>query len=221
MKLYKLTDQAGYTRRGSYNETCWSEGSTHKATGRKPELCTDGVIHAYCHPLIAVLLNPIHADINNPLLWEAEGEIVVEKGDKCGCRELTTLKKIKLPTITTEQRVRFAIAIALTVYQETGFVTWAKNWLSGKDRTQDGAAQAAAEAGAAAATWAAGAAEWAAWEAAATWAAEWAAAAAGDQVDSLRLIQIAEWAVSDRPYEELEEDRTQGREREKQQAESN
>src|SRR5205823_448610 len=58
---------------------------------------------------------------------------------------LTTVKKIALPVVTTEQKVRFAILCALEVYKEPSFVAWAADWMSGKDRIQR-AAEAAAEA---------------------------------------------------------------------------
>jgi hypothetical protein len=141
--LYKLTDQQGYTRRGQTNECLWGEGITHSATGHGG-LCTAGVIHAYEHPLLAVFMNPIHANLRNPLLWECEGEIFVREGQlKCGCKKLTTCSKISLPSITLEQRVRIAIYCALAVYKEKHFVTWAEKWLNGTDRTSGAASYAA------------------------------------------------------------------------------
>ena len=75
IKLYKLTDRDGQTRNG----TQWGPGMSHSGTG-KGELCGPGWIHAYEHPLIAVLLNPIHAIFQNPRLWEAEGEVGLRDG---------------------------------------------------------------------------------------------------------------------------------------------
>jgi len=130
MKLYKLTDQHGCTRQ----TTKWGKGITHKATGEGATLCTEDVIHAYKNPLLALLLNPIHADIEKPQLWEAEGEIVADDGLKIGCKELTTIKRIRVPKITTEHRVRFAILCALEVYDNKEFAHWAKSWMDGSDR---------------------------------------------------------------------------------------
>jgi hypothetical protein len=201
LKLYKLTDKDGYTRRDASNETLWGPNITHRATGTGG-LCTNGVIHAYEHPLIAAFMNPIHASFGNPILWIAEGEITRREGQlKCGCRELTAVKKTRLPKITQEQRIRISIYCALSQFKDPAFETWAENWLSGKDRTETAAWAAAraaeaeatwaeatwatwaarAEAWAArAAAWAAWTAAWAAWAAEATWAAEaeaWAAEA--------------------------------------------
>jgi hypothetical protein len=220
--LYKLTDRDGYTRRGSSNEMKWEPGQTVEAQGTGG-LCTDGVIHAYRDPLLAVLLNPVHADYKDPLLWEAAGANVIdEKADKLGVKSLRVIKHIPLPEITREARIRFAIACALEVYSEATFVQWACVWLSGKDRSAEAAepaaaraARAAAAAAEEAAAWAARAAEAAAWSAAASEAAEawaawsaaawaaWSAAAAAEAWSAAaepprwqRLAEIAQWAIS-------------------------
>jgi hypothetical protein len=92
-----------------------------------------------------VLLNPIHADYEDPILWECEGEVALRDGQlKCGCVELTTVRQVELPVVTTEQRVKFGILCALEVCQEPGFVEWANKWLNGEDRTEAAAARAAA-----------------------------------------------------------------------------
>jgi hypothetical protein len=144
MKLFKLTNAEGKTRPGERNECQWGPGVTRRGTG-KGELCSEGYIHAYEHPLLAVLLNPIHADYEDPILWECEGEVALRDGQlKCGCVELTTVRQVELPVVTTEQRVKFGILCALEVCQEPGFVEWANKWLNGEDRTEAAAARAAA-----------------------------------------------------------------------------
>ncbi|HQO21324.1 MAG TPA: hypothetical protein PLA03_13365, partial [Acidobacteriota bacterium] len=178
MKLYKLTDKDGYTRRGEEHETKWGEGVTHRARSKGRELCTDQVIHAYEHPLLAVLHNPIHANIANPVLWEARGKIVAREGMmKCGCKNLTTIKPLPLPEITLKQRIRYAIGCAWKVCYSPKWRKWAIDyWLSGVDRSDESAAEAAEWAGVRAA-------ERAAAEAAerAARAAEWAAARAAER----------------------------------------
>ena len=125
MKLYKLTNELGQT----YNKTQWGEGVEHTASGRGP-LCADGWLHAYTHPLLAVLLNPIHAGIKRSQLWEAEGEVGAEDhGLKVGCTRLRTVRQIPVPEVTTEQRVRFGLLCALAVYHEPGFERWARSWM--------------------------------------------------------------------------------------------
>ena len=137
--LYKLTDKDGYTRRGATNETLWGDGISHKAKGRGKTLCSNAVIHAYLTPELALLLNPIHANIDDPLLWEAKGNIVARDGDlKVGCRSLTTVRRINIPNVTMVQRVAFGILCAKSVYTNDAFVAWSDAWLSGTDRSADG-----------------------------------------------------------------------------------
>jgi hypothetical protein len=179
--LYKLTDQNGQT----HNATQWGEGVTHHASG-VGDLCSPGWLHAYTDPLLAVLLNPIHADITDPQMWICEGVVGKEdKGLKVGCAVLTTIRRTDVPSVNTEQKVRFGVLCALAVYSDPGFERWADNWLTGGDRT----AATAWAAEAAATAWAA---EAAAAEAAA--AAAWAARAAAE-ARSFDLIQLAAQAM--------------------------
>jgi hypothetical protein len=210
IKLFKLTDRDGQTRNG----TQWGPGVSHSGTG-EGGLCGPGWIHAYEHPLIAVLMNPIHADFKNPRLWGAEGEVALRDGQlKCGCKTLTTVREIPLPKITTEMRVRFAILCAKEVYACLSWNAWADKWLSGEDRTQAAraraartaraawvaAAEAAAAKAASAAYRSARAVAWAAYAAeaaASAWAAEAAASAwAADVGHRIDFFGIAEKACS-------------------------
>ena len=142
---YKLTTQEGKTR----NETQWGENISHEATGDiKQGLCSDAWIHAYTHPLLAVLMNPAHAMIKNPILWEGKGEGEAKfEPLKCGFRKFTTLRQIPLPEVTDVQKIAFGILCAKEVYKDSSWNQWADKWLSGEDRTKssaDAAADAAA-----------------------------------------------------------------------------
>jgi hypothetical protein len=108
----KLTDKNDKTK----NNTQWGEGVTHTTSG-EGDLCTFGWIHYYDSPLLAVLLNPIHGDFQKPHLWKVkvDGRIKEDHGLKFGATSLTTLKRIELPEITTEQRVIFGILCAVEV----------------------------------------------------------------------------------------------------------
>jgi hypothetical protein len=180
MIKYKLTDQNNMT----FNKTVWGEDVTHKTNG-KGELCGPGWLHYYHSPELAVLLNPIHADIRNPKLWEceAEDEYKDDMGLKGGCTKLTTVREIPLPEFSTEQKVKFAIYCTLETYREPAFVQWANKWLDGSNRTA-AAARAAAAAHAAAARAAAAAATYAAAHADAAAAAAAAHAAADAAADA-------------------------------------
>jgi hypothetical protein len=166
-------------------------------------------------------MNPSHADFKNPLLWECEakGDCNHEGQLKSGFKTVTTIRRIDLPVITLEQRIRISIYCALKQYSAPSFVKWANAWLDGSDRSARAAARAAeraeaervaeaaawaaeaaeaAEAAAATATaaWVAEAAAWAAWSAeaataaaGAAWAAWAAEAAAGAKFDLLTIIK--------------------------------
>lgn len=136
MIKYKLTDQENKT----FNNTKWGNGVTHESDG-SGELCSPGWLHYYHSPLLAVLLNPIHADIPNPKLWEckAEGRHKDDYGLKGGCTKLTTLHEIAIPKISTEQSVKFAILCTKEVYKGEAWNAWADEWLSGKDRSKESA----------------------------------------------------------------------------------
>jgi len=98
MKLYKLTDENGMTR----DDTTWGEG------------VTEDVIHAYRNENLAYFLNPIHANFRNPILWEAEGDVVVEDWGKVGCFALRTIKRLDAPWWvggSKEKIVRVAFAV--------------------------------------------------------------------------------------------------------------
>lgn len=145
--LCKLTDENDQT----YGDTVWGENVTHTASGYGG-LCAEGWIHYYDDPLLAVLLNPIHANFKSPHLWgvEVNGRTKKDHGLKFGTTSLTTIKRIPLPKITLEQKVIFGILCAMEVYHEEEFQRWGEHWIDGSDRSAE-AAKAVAEAARAAA----------------------------------------------------------------------
>ena len=201
MLLYKLTNRNDQTRGGCQ----WGEGITHKATPGRGKLCSEYYIHAYTHPLLAILLNPIYVnfDLETAHLWEGKGRIAKKDyGLKVGCKTFTTTKRLDLPVIAPEQQVKFAILCAREVYKNMVWNKWADNWLFGKNRSAGAAAWAAAEAaGAAGAAWAAaeaaGAAAGAAGAAGAAWAAAEAAEAAWAAAQAAGAAWAAAWAAAE------------------------
>jgi hypothetical protein len=192
MIKYKLTDRNMQTR----NNFQWELGKLYEVKG-EGDLCTNGWFHFYDNPELAVLLNPIHANINNPRLFEAEvsGKHKDNMGLKYGWQKARLVRELPAPKFTENQVVAFGIYCAKEVYKNADFSEWANNWLSGKDRT-------AAAARTTAATWTATrtaiatrAAAWAAAEA--TWAAAWAAtrSAAWVTTRSVEAAWAAAWAV--------------------------
>ena len=139
---YKLTDAAGQT----HDNTQWGPGVRHEATGPLDgPLCSSSWIHVYTDPLLAVLLNPIHAQFERPQCWEVQidGETKPDHGLKVGARGVTTTREIPLPDVTLDQRVRFGIICALAVYTSKAFAQWAHAWLDGSERSEAAAGAAA------------------------------------------------------------------------------
>ena len=104
---YKLTDADMRTHSGYQ----WALGKTPTPCSGKGPLCTSGWFHYYLDPILAVLLDPIHAGIGaEARLFRAEvgGEILHDRGLKAGCTEMTLVEELPVPTITIAQRVLFA-----------------------------------------------------------------------------------------------------------------
>jgi hypothetical protein len=201
MKAYKLTDEHGQTK----DNTQWGPNVSHTATGDGKYLCSNGWIHFYTHPLLAVLMNPAHANFSKPRLWEAEssGEELHEQL-KSGSKTLTTVRELPLPEVSDTQRIAFGILCAKEVCKDEVWNNWADKWLSGEDRTKASAC-AAAYAADAAADYAADAAADAADAAAAAYAASraafaaaYAASRAADVADAAKInfVEIAEKAMN-------------------------
>jgi hypothetical protein len=171
--LYKLTNSNMITQ----NNTQWVLGEWKETDGIQRELCNSSWLHAYEDPYVAAFMYVIHVYYSNPRCFLAEGDgAFLSDGTKCGVTRLRLVEEIPLPTITKEQRIKIAILCALEVCYEASFVTWANNWLSGKDRSTETSNAAYyyidANANAAYADYAARAAAWAA-----AWAASNAACA--------------------------------------------
>ena len=131
-KAYKLTDKYDLT----YNGTQWGVGIQHTASGEGTRICSPDLIHFYMNKRLALLWNPIHGNLKKPHLWECVvSEPVVSDGTKYGTKSLTTVRRIRKPTITLEHKVRWAILCAAQVYHNTGWIQWAQRWLDNTDRT--------------------------------------------------------------------------------------
>ena len=136
MIRYKLTDQDCRTHGGFQ----WEPDVWREATGVGNQQCTDGVLHYYDSPRIAVLLNPGHARIAGPVLWELETDKELgHDGVKGWCKRARITLRLPLPELTTEQRIIFAIRAAMLVCFYPPWVKWAAGWLNGTDRTLESA----------------------------------------------------------------------------------
>jgi len=183
---YKLTKRDLTT----YNDTKWVLNEWKETSGLGG-LCNSGWLHCYNSSLLAILLNPIHADITNPKLFkcEVEGECLTNHGLKEGWTRMRIIEEMEVPQLSEINKIAFGILCALEVNNDEKWVTWANNWLENKDRSKESAAAYYSANAAAAARYAANAA-YAANSAYAADAAYYAAASA-----NIDLIKLAEKAM--------------------------
>ena len=152
---YKLTDRDMQTHNGFQ----WEPGVWYSIDKeeRGYGLCSESWFHCYDDKLLAVLFNPVHANIKNPRLFRCRvrGKRLVTVGDKYGFTQMVIPHdaELGLPVVTITQRVAFGILCAKEVCDGPEWNEWADAWLDGSDRSRE-AAWAAARA-ARAAAWAA------------------------------------------------------------------
>ena len=132
MKYYKLLSQDLTSHQG----TKWEIGVPITITKAGNEMCSDQVLHCYNHPMLAVIFNPIHANIRKPKLFEIQVDgICNNDGLKFASKSQTLLREISVPEISLEQKIEFAIKVVKLVYKEEKWNLWADKWLDGSDRT--------------------------------------------------------------------------------------
>ncbi|MHA1168972.1 MAG: hypothetical protein ACTSRU_14180 [Candidatus Hodarchaeales archaeon] len=141
-EVYKLTDKDDKTFGGCQ----WGPGisNPHGEKDGKKKLCSSSWYHAYRTPILAVLMNPIQGDFDEDTmhLWKCEGKVGKDDGAKIGCSTLITIERIEVPTISIEQRIRFAILCVKEVHIDKMWNEWADRWISGEERGRKAACAA-------------------------------------------------------------------------------
>ncbi len=165
MKCYKILDRSMEYYDGFNGSKRWSLGEWKEAD-KLDVYGSPGGFRGYEHPLLAVLHNPIHSNIIDPRLFEAEadGEIVRDGQMELKSKRMRITKEIPVPEVSTAQRVAYAIYCAKRVFSVPKWdryvpkwYHWADAWLRGEDRSEQAAQEAVKEANAAwASVWEAG-----------------------------------------------------------------
>lgn len=135
--LCKITDYLGQTR-----DCCqWGEGVTKEIEpcyqDAENPLCTNGWFHYYPDELTALIFNRCHADFDETdmQLWQVKvNGLRTHEDNKSGCTKLTTVKRIKFPKLTRQQRIAYVLYTALELVHYQPFIDWANNWLAGEGR---------------------------------------------------------------------------------------
>ena len=140
MKMFKLTDQDMRTHGGFQ----WRLGEMRRVENYTGVACGTGALHSYRDPLLAIFMNPIHANFSNPRLFEAQTGVKVKSVElKWISEKLTLIKEIPVPEMTREQRVEISIRICKLLHKDANWNAWADKWLDGSDRSVESAESAA------------------------------------------------------------------------------
>jgi hypothetical protein len=134
-KIWKFTSKYHFTK----NNTHWVVNRPNKIENKEIRgLCTSSWLHAYEHPVLAVLFRKRHINsyYNSYVFWEGEGEIGITDGTKCGCKEITLNKIVDLPILTERQLIAFVTLLTLRFVHAPAFKKWATAFLQGKKTEQ-------------------------------------------------------------------------------------
>lgn len=135
--MYKLTDRDMRT----YGGFQWELRRWHVISRRERGggLCSESYFHCYDNALLAVLLNPDHANFANPRLFKCDvkGGSAEDCGLKFGFTKMRLTKEMLLPEVTTTQRIAFGILCAKEVCDDACWNEWADKWLDGTDRSSE------------------------------------------------------------------------------------
>jgi hypothetical protein len=129
----------------TYADTQWRLGEWKSSSG-EGSLCGSGWLHGYEDPLLAAFLNPVHANILSPLVFEVavKGSLLDVYGTMFGATDMCLTQALSpLPTLTDWRCIRFALLCVLRTTESERFCEWAEKWLLGQDRTYDAAHRAA------------------------------------------------------------------------------
>lgn len=134
MKIYyKLTDKNMQTK----NNYQWDLNKWHEIDPNLQDvdtmLCSKHWFHVYTHPLLAILLNPIHTNIINPRLFRCvcAGSEKSEFNLKVGFTKVKLTSEMEVPKVTLIQKIVFDILCAKKVYiKQPTWTRWANDWLN-------------------------------------------------------------------------------------------
>ena len=99
-------------------------------------------------PLVAIMLNPWHAQLDLPKMLEFQfSQVALVKDDP---RINMQVREIETPSVTTDQKIVFGLMVLMEVYENESFAEWAEHWICGSDRSAESAGRMFARLGEAA-----------------------------------------------------------------------
>lgn len=90
---------------------------------------------ALTHPVLAVLLNRVTYDIDEPIVWECSGKVKYLTIDKIAfCSELVSERTVLTPVICLSSYIDFGFHCVSKVLPDRLFEEWLINWADGTER---------------------------------------------------------------------------------------
>ena len=126
--FYLITDSNNKT----WRDVTWEENITHEQNDNPNYLFS-----VYDDPILAHMMNSAYEGFKNPNIWLAEGKVTNSFEFRYECSKLTAKKQIQVNIPTDDQRIAFAILCSIQIVSNPIYKKWAKNYLSGNDRTKE------------------------------------------------------------------------------------
>lgn len=126
--MYLITDGDDKT----LNNVIWTENCTNEQYSNPNYLFS-----VYDDPVLALMMNAAYEGYKNPHLWLVEGEKDISFGFRHECKKLKAIKKLNVDEPTDIQRISFAILCSIHLMKNQFYKIWAKNYLSGVNRTKE------------------------------------------------------------------------------------
>jgi len=130
MRKYLLTDLNGKTRRGTTIETNRKNGKRQHG-----DIVSQNVWECADTSLLAIMINPLHAECVRPRLFEIRGEFKQDRNT------VHRVGEIVLPDVSPEQKLAFAMYCVRSLVPDHTFGAWVERWLANIDRSIVGAQQ--------------------------------------------------------------------------------
>ena len=128
MRKYVLTDRAGITATGQTLAPGKFIQATRDKSNIMPRINECGAETS----LLAALISPIPADQARLFSIHCWNVTI----DPKNAQSYTVVKEVdRVPVVTAEQRLRFAVLVAKETFRDKQFRHWADRWLSGTDCT--------------------------------------------------------------------------------------
>ncbi len=124
MQTYLLTDVNGRSRRGTTIETNRTNGKRQFGG----DVVSQNIWECADTPLLAVMINPLHAESVYPRLFEIRGFGQEQN-------EIYRIRETGLPKVLPEQKLVFAMYCLRSLTPDAVFVAWVERWLANIDRT--------------------------------------------------------------------------------------